>query len=248
MNCFDLPRVPEPEVMDDSSEVQAYSSAAADAFLSHIDDTFAEHALRLIGPVPGCALDIGCGPGQILMKLSARLPEWNFLGVDRSLTMIHRAREMPDSRERSGVSHIAPSGAGNVYFLAGDAGSLPFRDSSFDFVLCNSVLHHIVNPSRLFAEIRRVAKPGAAILLRDLRRPSRIHFPFHVRWYGRHYGGLMYKLYCDSVRAAYTSEELSAMLRASGISGARVFTRGSTHLGIERHAHAVTHVVTQEVK
>jgi hypothetical protein len=149
MKRFDLPRVPEPEVMDDSSEVQAYSSAAADAYLSHIDDTFVEHALRLIGPVPGCALDIGCGPGQILMKL----------------------------------------------------------------------------------------------LLRDLLRPSRIRFPFHVRWYGRHYGGLMYKLYCDSVRAAYTSEELSAMLRASGISGARVFTRGSTHLGIERHAHAVTQAV-----
>jgi ubiquinone/menaquinone biosynthesis C-methylase UbiE len=247
MKRFDMLRVPEPEVMDDSSEVQAYSSTAADAYLSNIDDTFVEHTLRLIGPVPGCALDIGCGPGQILMKLSARLPEWKFLGIDRSLVMIHRARETPDSRERSGVSHIAPSAAGNVWFLVGDAGSLPFRDSSFDLVLCNSVLHHIVDPSRLFAEIRRIAKPGAAILLRDLRRPSRIRFPFHVRWYGRHYQGLMYKLYCDSVRAAYTPGELSAMLRASRISGARLFMRGSTHLGIERRAH-VTHVVTQGVK
>src|ERR1700730_7657650 len=159
---LDLPRIPEPEVMDDSSEVQAYSSAAADAYLSNIDDTFVEHALRLIGPVPGCALDIGCGPGQILMKLSARLPEWKFLGIDRSLVMIHRARETPDSGTRSDASRIAPSAAGNVWFLVGDAGSLPFRDSSFDLVLCNSVLHHIVDPSRLFAEIRRVAKPDAA--------------------------------------------------------------------------------------
>src|SRR6202023_1782375 len=116
-----------------------------------------------------------------------------------------------DSGTRSDASRIAPSAAGNVYFLAGDAGSLPFRDSSFDLVLCNSVLHHIVDPSRLFAEIRRVAKPGAAILLRDLLRPSRFRFPFHVRWYGRHYQGLMYKLYRDSVRAASTPEELSAM-------------------------------------
>jgi SAM-dependent methyltransferase len=217
---FDLPRIPEPEVMDDSNEVQAYSSAAADAYLSNIDDTFVEHTLRLIGPAPGCALDIGCGPGQILTKLSARLPGWKFIGVDRSLTMIHRATSPPHS----------------VFFLAGDACSLPFGGSSFDLVLCNSVLHHIGHPACLFAEIRRIAKPDAAILLRDLRRPSRFGFPLHVRWYGRHYDGLMYRLYRDSVRAAYTPEELSAMLNAAGITGVRLFRHGATHLGIERRA------------
>jgi ubiquinone/menaquinone biosynthesis C-methylase UbiE len=236
MSWFDLPRRPEPEVMDDSSEVQAYSSAAADAYLSKIDDSFVEHALRLIGPGPGCALDIGCGPGQIPKKLSALLPEWKFFGIDRSLAMIRRAGETRDLRAASPASREVPLTAGSFYFLAGDAGSLPFRDSSFDLVLCNSMLHHIADPSRLFAEIRRVAKPRAAILVRDLRRPSRIGFPFHVRWHGRHYEGLMYKLYCDSVHAAYTGEELSGMLEKAGISGARLFTRGSTHLGIERRA------------
>ena len=92
MNWFDLPRVPETEVMDDSSEVQAYSSAADEAYLGKIDDSFVDHVLRLIGPKPGCALDIGCGPGQIVMKLSARLPGWEFSGIDRSLTMVRRAR------------------------------------------------------------------------------------------------------------------------------------------------------------
>ena len=238
MTWFDLPRVPEPEVMDDSSEVQAYSSAAAEAYLSKIDDGFVEHALRLVGSTRGRALDMGCGPGQILLKLAARLPEWKFIGIDRSLTMIVRAGEDRDSRAQAGSSRGAPSAAARIDFLAGDAGSLPFRDSSFDLVLCNSVLHHIGDPSRLFAEIRRIAKPGAAILLRDLRRPTRIRLPFHVRWYGRHYEGLMYKLYCDSVRAAYTCEELYAMLRKADISGARLFTHNSTHLGIERRAAA----------
>lgn len=217
---LDLPRIPEPEVMDDSKEVQAYSSAAADAYLSDIDDTFVEHAIHLIGSGAGCALDIGCGPGQIITKLSARLPEWKFIGVDRSLSMIHRATRVPHS----------------VLCLAGDACSLPFGDASIDLVLCNSVLHHIGHPAQLFAEIRRVAKSGAAILLRDLRRPSRFGFPLHVRWYGRHYEGLMYKLYRDSVRAAYTPQELVVMLNAAGISRARLFRHGATHLGIERRA------------
>jgi ubiquinone/menaquinone biosynthesis C-methylase UbiE len=236
VSWFELRRVPEPEVMDDSSEVQAYSSAADEAYLSKIDDSFVDHALRLIGPKPGYALDIGCGPGQIVMKLSARLPRWKFFGIDRSVSMISRAREAHDSCADCSATREVQSGAGNLHFMVGDAGALPFRDSSFDLVLCNSVLHHIANPSRLLAEIRRVVTPDGAILLRDLRRPSRFGFPFHVRWYGRHYRGLMYKLYCDSVRAAYTRDELSTMLRQTGISGSRMFTHGSTHLGFERHA------------
>ena len=59
------------------------------------------------------------------------------------------------------------------HFIAADGGCLPFADASFDLVLCNSVLHHVKHPLRLFAEIARVASPGGAILLRDLRRPSR---------------------------------------------------------------------------
>ena len=231
MTWFDLPRVPELEVMDDSSEVQAYSSAAAEAYLSKIDESFVEHALRLIDSVQGFALDIGCGPGQILLKLSTQLPKWRFVGVDRSLAMLRLAAKTQESE-----AERPPSAGEGLRFLAADAASLPFRDSSFDLVLCNSVLHHISNPSRLFAEIRRVVKPGAAILVRDLRRPSRIRFPLHVRWYGRHYDGLMYKLFRDSVRAAYTPEELSTMLGGAGISGARLFLHGATHLGIERRA------------
>ncbi len=232
MSWLHLARVPEPEVMDDAGEAQAYSSASAEAYLSKIDDSFVEHAIGLIGAVPGRAVDIGCGPGQILKKLSARLPEWRFCGVDRSFAMIRLAAESEgDSSPATGGEGPAK---GNVQFVPGDANSLPFRDASFDLVLCNSVLHHMREPSRLLAEIRRIAKPNAGILLRDLRRPSRISYSFHVRWHGRHYEGLMYKLYCDSVRAAYTRKELAAMLRPAGISGARVFSHGSTHLGIER--------------
>jgi SAM-dependent methyltransferase len=98
------------------------------------------------------------------------------------------------------------------------------------------VLHHLENPAQLFAEIERVSKPDAAILLRDLRRPSRIAFPFHAHWYGRRYSGMMYRLYCDSLRAAYTLDELSAMLQKSPLRDAHVFRRGRTHLGIERAA------------
>ena len=234
---LDLPRVPEPEVMEDSGEVEAYSSAAAQAYLNKIDDTFVEHAERLLGGrlsrgAGGSALDIGYGPGQIVLKLAQRLPGWHFHGVDRSANMVRQALAARDQIARGAGNDLAS----RVDFSIGDGNRLPFADAGMDLVMCNSVLHHLEQPARLFAEIARVIAPGGAILLRDLRRPSRPAYPLHVRWYGRHYSGLMYKLYCDSARAAYTPEELAALLRDSPLRDARIFTLGRTHLGFERPA------------
>jgi len=227
MAAFDLPRVPEPEVMDDSVEVEAYASAAAQSHLAKIDDTFVEHALRLVkARQRGRALDIGTGPGQIVLKLAYRLSLWKFVGVDRSPAMIERAG--------AGLESAINDLAGRVEFQQADGNRLPFPDSSFDFVMCNSVLHHLEEPKKLLAEMARLVKPAGAILLRDLRRPSRLAFPFHIRWHGRKYSGAMYKLYCDSVRSAYTLPELQRLLNASTLYEARVFEHEKTHIGIER--------------
>jgi ubiquinone/menaquinone biosynthesis C-methylase UbiE len=226
MSIFELQRVAEPEVMDDSAEVEAYSSAAAQSYLNAIDDTFVDHAMRLVGKRErGRALDIGTGPGQIVVKLARRLTRWKFIGVDRSSNMIAQ-----------GVASLTPAAelAGRVQFYVADGNQLPFRDGNFDLVMCNSVLHHFAEPRKLLAEIARLAKPEGAILLRDLRRPSRLAYPFHVRRHGRHYQGLMYKLYCDSVRSAYKVEELQRLLDSSSIKGARIFEHNRTHIGIER--------------
>jgi len=223
---FDLPRVPELEVMDDAEEVDAYASAAAQAWLDKIDDSFVEHAINLVKGRPrGRALDVGTGPGQIALKLARRLSLWKIVGIDRSQRMIDEARaRLADTA----------SVTGRLEFRVADGNRLDFPNATFDLVICNSVLHHFAEPQNLLAEIARVTKPRGAILLRDLRRPSRVQYAFHVRWHGRHYEGKMGQLYRDSVRAAYTVPELQKLLDASRIRGARVFRYGSTHIGIER--------------
>src|SRR5690606_30772767 len=45
------------------------------------------------------------------------------------------------------------------------ATDLPFRDESFDFVLCTEVLEHVPDPHRAYAEIARVLKPGGRALI-----------------------------------------------------------------------------------
>jgi ubiquinone/menaquinone biosynthesis C-methylase UbiE len=124
--------------------------------------------------------------------------------------------------------------AGRVEFRIADGNALDFPDKSFEMVVCNSVLHHVPDPQRLFAEIARVVKPGGAILLRDLRRPSRPGYALHVWKHGRHYSGEMRRLFTASVQAAYTEEELQKMVGASPLRDVRVFRHGKTHIGFER--------------
>jgi ubiquinone/menaquinone biosynthesis C-methylase UbiE len=233
MGWLTLPRKPEPEVMGEADEVEAYASAAAQAYLDSVDNTLVEQVLSegsrntpaVDGsPLSGWLLDVGAGPGGIPLKIVRRCRNLCAVGVDRSLNMVRAARKSAAEQRL----------AERAFFLVADAARLCFPDAFFDFVLSNSLLHHLPNPVEAFNEMARVAKPSGVVLLRDLCRPSLLAFPLHVRWFGRYYSGLMSKLYFDSVRAAYTDRELAELLRRSALADARVFFHGRTHLGFIR--------------
>ena len=235
MGVFTLKRVPEPELMDSDTEVEAYASAAAQAYLEAIDRSFVDHVARLMAPAPGLVrgrvLDLGCGPGQIPIMMAKRWPEMRITGLDAGPAMIAKARA---DAAAAGVAidfevlHIGPAGESR----------LPHDDASFDIVLCNSVLHHLADPVGTLDEMARVARPAGVLLIRDLMRPPAPSYPLHVRFFGRHYQGEMRSLYEASVRAAYTAAELGEMLARSRLNDgrSRIFRRGLTHAGIERAA------------
>jgi ubiquinone/menaquinone biosynthesis C-methylase UbiE len=224
MSWLEMQRKPEPEVMSGEDEVSAYASAAGQRHLEALDNSFVDQVVSLAPPggtLAGALLDVGCGPGNIVLKIAQRCPSLSIVGLDSSQNMVDAARRTAAELELNK----------QVFFQRADAGRMPFADGSFDIVLSNSVLHHLADPSRMFREMLRVAKPGGAILVRDLRRPSRLAYPWHVRWYGRHYSGMMKKLFVDSVRAAYTPAELSGLLSGSGIPKAHIFLQGRSHMG-----------------
>lgn len=88
----------------------------------------------------GRLLDVGCGnkPYQSLFVVD------DYIGLDI------------DS-EASRIRGIA-----DFYY---DGNIFPFEDASFDSVLCNQVLEHVFNPDEFLAQIARVLKPGAKLLL-----------------------------------------------------------------------------------
>jgi len=86
----------------------------------------------------GRILDAGCGtqPYRRLLREASQV-----VGVDLSRTEGRR----PD-----------------VLF---DGHRLPFRDGSFDGVLCNQVLEHVFTPEQFLRELLRVLAPGGRLVL-----------------------------------------------------------------------------------
>lgn len=97
--------------------------------------------VELLAPQPGeRILDLGCGDGQLTMRLAATGAK--VTGVDASPAMVAAAQ-----------SRGAEAAQGN-------AESLPFPDQSFDAVFSNAVLHWVRDHDAMMSEVRRVLRPG----------------------------------------------------------------------------------------
>jgi SAM-dependent methyltransferase len=90
-------------------------------------------------------LDVGGGTGNYARAL--RDAGWDVLVLDRSPAMLARAA------------------AKGLETREADAQSLPVDDESADAVVMVSMLHHVDDPPRALAEVRRVLRPGGRLAL-----------------------------------------------------------------------------------
>jgi ArsR family transcriptional regulator len=107
---------------------------------------------------PSRVLDIGCGRGMMLERLSDVSDR--VLGVDNSEGMLSSAREL-----------IADLGIGDrAEVRLGDAEHLPVGDASVDAVLIHMVLHHAGEPAAVLRESGRVLVNGGVCVIVELSR------------------------------------------------------------------------------
>ena len=107
-----------------------------------VRDTLSE----FLGSARPSTLDVGCGTGHWLGVVT---PHAGWLaGVDPSMPMLERARR------------TAPT----AHLIRASAERLPWRDATFDRLVCINALHHFADRVRFFREARRVLKPGGGLL------------------------------------------------------------------------------------
>jgi SAM-dependent methyltransferase len=117
---------------------------------------FAEAASNARGE--GIMLDAGCGS----MLFTARAHQMGaggaVIGLDASLRMLKLARARIESNGNTG----------RVALFKGDVLQTPFRDGSFDVVMCMHVAHVLPDLDRLLGQARRVLKPGGQLFLTSI--------------------------------------------------------------------------------
>ncbi len=198
-----LPRVLEPEVMDSAEEAHDYDAmdhAAVNA--AFVTDLLAA------GLPDGPLLDLGTGTAQIPIELCRRAPAAHVVATDLARHMLALAAE-----------NVARAGlAGRIELQLGDGKRLCWPDGAFAAVTSNSIVHHIPEPIRVFAEALRVARRGGLLFFRDLLRPDD---DAAVRWrvdtYAAGSTARQRALFDASLRAALTLEEVRAVVRELGL-------------------------------
>ncbi|HWQ13980.1 MAG TPA: ubiquinone/menaquinone biosynthesis methyltransferase [Roseiflexaceae bacterium] len=123
-----------------------------------MDRGWREAAVRAVAPpVYSRALDVGTGTGDFLPLLAAWAREGLAVGVDFTLPMM-----------QAGQAKVAGARAA---FVAGDALVLPFADETFDAITTGFMMRNVADIRAAFAEMCRVARPGAVLACLEVARP-----------------------------------------------------------------------------
>ena len=213
-----MKRRPEPELMDSEAQTRAYAEAdfseANQLFTAWFIEKFPDLAAS------GRMADLGCGPGDIAVRMAAALEGWEVTGIDAGENMLKRAREC----------------------LAGEPGSerVSFRQAylpdpslpaaAWNAVISNSLLHHLPDPQILWRSVRSLGAPGAAVQVMDLMRPeSEQDAQRLVDTYAEGAPEILREDFYNSLLAAYTVFEVGEQLIASGLDYLRIEPASDRH-------------------
>lgn len=212
-------RIPEPELMDEAEQARAYALAdfaePNERFVNHFETTFPE--LRA-----GNVLDLGCGPGDIVLRLASRHPGLVVHGLDGSAAMLQFASER---------LHESPALGGRVQFIEGVLLDATLPLAGYDAVISNSLLHHLHDPAIFWRALQEAGRPGAAVLVMDLFRPVSVGAATAlVAQYAASEPEVLQRDFLASLCAAFEPAEVRRQLAARGLDTLLVTEISDRHL------------------
>jgi SAM-dependent methyltransferase len=214
-----MQRILEPELMDEFEQARAY----AEADFSEPNERFvALFEAEFPGFRSGSVLDLGCGPGDIALRLARRSPVLQVHGLDGSRPML----AFGEARLRDD-----PQLATRVQFLHGILPGARLPRDRYDAVVSNSLLHHLHDPMVLWRAILDHGAHGAAVLVMDLFRPESAHTARKiVEAYAGGEPEVLKTDFFNSLCAAFEPGELRAQLAACGLGTLDVRTVSDRHM------------------
>jgi SAM-dependent methyltransferase len=215
-----MERIVEPELMDDEAQARAY----AEADFEEPNARFVALYGEFVGPLPkgAAVLDLGCGPGDITLRIAAANPGIEVHGLDGSAAMLAfgRAALAADAGLRA-----------RVQLLEGLVPDAALPKARYEAVVSNSLLHHLHDPGGLWRMIRARGAPGAAVLVMDLMRPaSEAAARALVDEHAAGEPEVLRRDFYNSLLAAFEPGEVRAQLEEAGLGHFSVVEVSDRHL------------------
>ena len=101
-------------------------------------------------------LDVGCGPGNLLVALAADVPEL-LIGIDVDSTFLVFGR--------SQIEKLNEQPSEVPILMCAALPTLPFADETFDLVTCFLVMPHVPDDRVALVELARVLRPGGTLAI-----------------------------------------------------------------------------------
>jgi len=199
-----MDRILEPEVMDDEQQAIAYAqadfSSSNQMFVDGLIDAYASR-LRVV-------LDIGCGPGDIPIRLAQAKASVYIIAVDASEAMVRLAS---DAVERAGLER-------RIRAIEGRIPGLDVRRGGFDVIISKDLLHHLPDPMVFWEEVKCLGRTGTAVYVMDLFRPETEQAAKAiVESVSASEPEILKCDFYNSLRAAFTSDEVRDQIRETGL-------------------------------
>jgi len=170
---------------------------------------------------PGRILDIGCGTGDLSIKIAKKAPrETEIFGIDYSQPMLEIAKA---KAEKAGV-------APRIKFISGDASKLPFEDNYFDCTAISFAFRNLTYNNPLckphLADVLRVLKPGGRYVIVESSQPEsrfiREIDHLYLRWFVNPVGMWLsgnkgaYNYLAESAKRFYMPRQVKGLLLKAG--------------------------------
>jgi malonyl-CoA O-methyltransferase len=159
-------------------DARARRFSSHDAIVREVEGRLVER-LQYIRLVPERVLDVGCGAGSGVARLSAAYPSAHVAGLDLSEAMLRQ--------RATGLRERLPRwlGGSPAPLVVGDAARLPIADAAVDLIFSNLMLHWHPEPHTVFPEWKRVLRVDGLLLfscfgpdtLKELRLACRTALP-----------------------------------------------------------------------
>ncbi len=159
-------------------------------------------------------LDAGCGEGRHSFECIARGAR--VMSMDMDMESVRKARYTMAHMKKNNQAHAD----GRYLVQIGDALKLPYRDETFDKIICSEVMEHVPDDDSACRELSRVLKKDGRIAITVPTFISEMFFDVLTYEYFTSPGGHIRK---------YVPRKLSNMMQRNGLQVYSVDFRHALH-------------------